>query len=104
MMLCLSKRIIQVDRFMRRESNFNREDFIGNEILGKTIGIVGIGHVGTRVAELCRGLFAMRVLACDPYLTKAEIAARGAEKVELAFMGGERRSVQGQSGTAERMR
>ena len=83
MMLCLSKRIIQVDRFMRRESNFNREDFIGNEILGKTIGIVGIGHVGTRVAELCRGLFAMRVLACDPYLTKAEIAARGAEKVEL---------------------
>lgn len=83
MMLCLSKRIIQVDRFMRRESDFNREDFIGNEILGKTIGIVGIGHVGSRVAELCRGLFAMRVLACDPYLTRAEIAARGAEKVEL---------------------
>lgn len=81
MMLCLSKRIIQVDRFMRRESDFNREGFMGNEILGKTIGIVGLGHVGTRIAELCRGLFAMRVLACDPYLTEAEIAGRGAEKV-----------------------
>jgi D-3-phosphoglycerate dehydrogenase len=83
MILCLSKRLIQVDRFMHRESHFDRESFMGNEIFGKTIGIVGIGHVGSRVAELCRGLFAMRVLACDPYLTKAEISARGAEKVDL---------------------
>ena len=83
MMLCLSKRIIQVDRFMRRHSNINREVFMGNDILGKTIGIVGIGHVGSRIAALCRGLLAMHVLACDPYLTEAEIAARGAQKVEL---------------------
>jgi D-3-phosphoglycerate dehydrogenase len=83
MMLCLSKRIIQVDRFMRCHSNINREAFMGNDILGKTIGIIGIGHVGSRIAVLCRGLFAMHVLACDPYLTEAEIAARGARKVEL---------------------
>ena len=83
MMLCLSKRIIQVDRFIRGHSNINREAFMGNDILGKTIGIIGIGHVGSRIAALCRGLFAMRVLACDPYLTEAEIAARGAQKVEL---------------------
>ena len=83
MMLCLSKRIIQVDRFMRRHSHINREAFMGNDIVGKTIGIIGIGHVGSRIAALCRGLFAMQVLACDPYLTEAEIAARGARKVEL---------------------
>jgi len=83
MMLCLSKRIIQADRFMRRQPGIDREAFMGNDILGKTIGIIGIGNVGSRIAELCRGLFAMRVLACDPYLTEAEIAARGAEKVEL---------------------
>ena len=83
MMLCLSKRIIQADRFMRRQPGINREAFMGSDILGKTVGIIGIGHVGSRVAELCGGLFAMRVLACDPYLTKAEIAAQGAEKVEL---------------------
>jgi len=83
MMLCLSKKIIQADRLMHRESDFDRLCFMGNEIIGKTIGIVGIGHVGSRLAELCRGLFAMRVLACDPYLTREEIAARGAEKVEL---------------------
>jgi len=83
MMLCLSKRIIQVDRFVRCHSSINREEFMGNDILGKTIGIIGIGHVGRRVAALCGGLFAMHVMACDPYLTEAEIAARGAQKVEL---------------------
>jgi D-3-phosphoglycerate dehydrogenase len=84
MMLCLAKRIVEVDRAMRREKNLDRNLFIGNDMYGKTIGIIGIGHVGSRIAELCGGLFKMRVLACDPYLTKQEIAARGAEKVELA--------------------
>ena len=38
---------------------------------------IGIGHVGTRVAELCRGLFQMRVLAYDPYLSATEMTERG---------------------------
>ena len=83
MMLCLSKRIIQTDRFMRRASGIERNAFMGNDVYGKCIGVVGIGHVGSRVAELCRSLFAMRVLAYDPYLPAAEIAARGAEPVAL---------------------
>ncbi|HEY2135040.1 MAG TPA: hydroxyacid dehydrogenase [Xanthobacteraceae bacterium] len=83
MMLCLAKRIIQVDRAMRRDKNLDRNVFMGNDVFGKTIGVIGIGHVGSRISELCRGLFNMRVLACDPYLTREEIAARGAEKVEL---------------------
>jgi D-3-phosphoglycerate dehydrogenase len=83
MMLCLAKKIIQVDRAMRREKNLDRSLFMGNDMFGKTIGIIGIGHVGSRISELCRGLFHMNVIACDPYLTKDEIAARGAEKVEL---------------------
>ena len=83
MMLCLTKKIIQVDRAMRREKNLNRSLFMGNDMFGKTIGIIGIGHVGSRISELCGGLLRMKVIACDPYLTKEEIAARGAEKVEL---------------------
>lgn len=83
MMLCLSKKIIQDDRLMHRESNFNRLNFMGNEIFGKTIGIVGIGPGRSRLSELCGSLFAMHVLAYDPYLTEEEILARGAEKVEL---------------------
>jgi len=83
MLLTLSKRILESDRAMRREANVNRNALIGNEAKGKTIGIVGIGNVGRRIAELCKGLLHMKVIAYDPYLTKEEIAARGGEKVEL---------------------
>jgi D-3-phosphoglycerate dehydrogenase len=83
MLLTLSKRIIEADRLLRRERDVNRNALIGNEAQGRTIGIVGIGHVGRRIAELCKGLLGMKVLAYDPYLSAAEIAARGGEKVEL---------------------
>jgi D-3-phosphoglycerate dehydrogenase len=83
MMLTLSKRIVETDRYMRRESGILRNDFIGRDLTGRTIGIIGLGHVGSRIAELCRGLFRMRALACDPYLTEEQIAAHGAEKVTL---------------------
>ncbi|MGL3214783.1 hydroxyacid dehydrogenase [Bradyrhizobium sp. BR 1433] len=83
MMLTLSKRIIQSDRRLRREANVNRNDLIGNELKEKTVGIVGLGNVGRRIAELCRGLLHMKVIAYDPYLTADEMAKRGGEKVEL---------------------
>jgi len=83
LVLALSKRISETDRYMRRENDIRRNEFIGNDILGKTIGIVGLGHVGGRVAEICRAAFNMRVLAYDPYLTADQVTERGAEKVEL---------------------
>jgi D-3-phosphoglycerate dehydrogenase / 2-oxoglutarate reductase len=83
MLLTLSKRIIEGDRALRRERDVNRNALIGNEAQGRTIGIVGIGYVGRRIAELCKGLLGMKVLAYDPYLSAAEIVGRGAEKVEL---------------------
>jgi D-3-phosphoglycerate dehydrogenase len=82
MMLTLSKRIIETDRRMRAGPDIPRNQYIGRELLNRTVGVIGIGNVGGRVAELCRGLFKMRVLAYDPYLTAAQVAARGAEKVE----------------------
>src|SRR5260370_19694727 len=83
MMLTLSKRIIEADRALRRDANVNRNALIGNEVQGKTVGIIGIGNVGRRIAELCKGLLHMKVIAYDPYLSAEEIAARGGEKAEL---------------------
>src|SRR3982075_2939417 len=83
MLLTLSKRIIEADRALRRDPNVNRNALIGTEAQGKTIGIVGLGNVGRRIAELCNGLLGMKVLAYDPYLTADEMAARGGGKVEL---------------------
>ncbi len=84
MLLTLSKRIIEADRALRRERDVNRNALMGTEAQGRTIGIVGIGNVGRRIAELCKGLLGMKVLAYDPYLSASEIAGRGGEKVELA--------------------
>lgn len=83
MMLTLSKRIIETDRRMRAGPNIPRNQYVGRELLNRTVGIIGIGNVGGRLAELCRGLFQMRVLAYDPYLTAEQIKAKGAEKVEF---------------------
>ena len=83
MLITLSKRIIQADRAIRREANVNRNALIGMEVQGKTIGIVGLGNVGRRIAALCKGLLSMNVLAYDPYLSVTEMAERGGEKVAL---------------------
>lgn len=43
----------------------------GVEISGKTLGVIGCGRIGSRVARMAQGGFGMRVLAYDPYLTEA---------------------------------
>jgi len=86
LMLCLSKQIIQSDKALRREAGIDRFAFTGRELKGRVIGIVGLGRIGTRLAELCRVLFGMEVLAVDPYLSQDVIASRGAAKVEMAEM------------------
>ena len=83
MMLTLSKRIVEADRHLRSGKAHERNAFTGRELLNKTVGVLGIGNVGGRLAELCRGLFNMRVLAYDPFMTAEQVKARGAEKVEL---------------------
>ena len=83
-MLALSKKIVLSDRAMRKQSDLDRFLYTGNDVVGKTVGIIGLGNIGGRVAELCKGLFRMTVLAYDPYLTKEQMAAKGAQKVELA--------------------
>lgn len=82
MMLSLSRQMMQCDRRMRREWGFPREEVMGHEIRGRTLGVVGIGNVGTRVARLARA-FGMEVLATDPYVPPAQIAQRGARAVTL---------------------
>jgi D-3-phosphoglycerate dehydrogenase len=79
-MLVLSKRLVEADRAMRRDRKWNRLAFKGRDVDGKTVGIVGLGAIGRRVAQLCRNAFGMRVLACDPYLPDPEFGKRHAEK------------------------
>ncbi len=50
---------------------------MGTEVQGKTLGLVGLGRIGRRVAEICRLAFQMRVLAFDPYLTEETASTLG---------------------------
>lgn len=56
---------------------------LGTEVRGKTLGLVGLGRIGKRVAEICRLAFAMRVVACDPMVLPEQAAALGVELTSL---------------------
>jgi D-3-phosphoglycerate dehydrogenase len=85
MMLSLSKRIVEADRAIRREI-LDRNSFMGHDLFGQTVGIVGLGNVGKRLAQLCNGLFSMRVLAYDPYVSADVMKQNHVEKVDLASL------------------
>ena len=82
LMLGVSRRMLEGDRRMRREIGYPREDVMGHELRGQTVGLVGIGHIGKRVAALARA-FGMEVIATDPLLSAEEIAKRGAKPVSF---------------------
>ncbi len=86
MMLSLTKKIPQTDRSLHREMRTPREQFKGWNAHGRTLGIIGLGNVGRRVARICGLGLQMRVLAFDPYLSADEIQARGATKVDFATL------------------
>src|SRR5689334_17251724 len=61
---------------------WEKNRFMGVEITGKVLGLVGAGNIGSIVADRAKGL-KMRVLAYDPYLSPERAADLGIEKVEL---------------------
>lgn len=93
MLLSLAKNIPQTDRSLRSGERRSRELFKGWNTTGRTLGIVGIGNTGRRLARMCGQGLLMKVLAYDPYLTAEEIRERGAAKVELATLLAESRFV-----------
>jgi D-3-phosphoglycerate dehydrogenase len=55
----------------------------GTDLRGKTLGLIGVGRIGGRVAQICRGAFSMRVLAHDPYVSPERAAELGVELAEI---------------------
>ena len=80
LLLDVSRRISECNALLHTKTGFSRESVMGREIHGKTIGIIGLGHTGSRVAALARA-FGMQVLAFDPYLSAEQITQSGAETV-----------------------
>jgi D-3-phosphoglycerate dehydrogenase len=65
-----------------RAGRWERKPFIGTELAGKTLGIVGLGRIGGAVAQRAAA-FGMTLLASDPFISRARAEALGAELVPL---------------------
>jgi D-3-phosphoglycerate dehydrogenase len=78
LILACAKRTIVLDR-MTRKCDWSPRRWKGlTEIRGLTLGIIGVGNIGRRVARL-GAAFGLRVLGYDPYVAPQELRARGAE-------------------------
>jgi D-3-phosphoglycerate dehydrogenase / 2-oxoglutarate reductase len=80
MMLAHTRHVHRGHASMAR-GEWEKKAFMGGELRGKTLGLVGIGRIGARVAELSKA-FGMKVLAYDPYVPHDKARAIGVEKRE----------------------
>ena len=81
LMLACVKRTRHIDT-LTRKGDWGATRVVGNtELAGKTLGIVGVGNIGRRVAKFA-GAIGMRVLAYDKYVPDDEVRRRGAEPVK----------------------
>src|ERR671912_338177 len=81
LMLALARQIPQADA-STQAGKWEKNRFMGVEITGKTLGIIGCGNIGAIVADRALGL-KMKVIAYDPFLSAERAMDLGVEKVEL---------------------
>jgi D-3-phosphoglycerate dehydrogenase len=81
MMLALARRIPQANA-STRAGKWEKSAFLGVEVTGKTLGLIGCGNVGSIVADRAQGL-RMKVIAYDPFLSPDRAKTLGVEKVGL---------------------
>jgi D-3-phosphoglycerate dehydrogenase len=81
LMLALLRRIPAADASVK-SGEWERAAYTGQELRGKTLGVIGLGKIGKAVARRAGG-FEMRVLASDPYLTEDQVSEHGARLVGM---------------------
>ena len=80
--LALARGVNRIDPQMKSGVLWPRDAFMGCELEGKTIGIIGLGKIGTKVAKHCLG-FDMRVIGYDPLLSPQQAADLGVEYMAI---------------------
>src|SRR6478672_3204725 len=81
LMLSLARQIPEADA-STRAGKWEKNKFLGVEIFGKTLGVIGCGNIGSIVADRALGM-RMKVVAFDPFLSQERADDLGVEKVEI---------------------
>ncbi|TFG45153.1 MAG: phosphoglycerate dehydrogenase, partial [Dehalococcoidia bacterium] len=81
LMLSLARHIPRANASLK-SCQWKRSDFMGTELKGKILGVVGLGNIGSEVAKRARG-FEMKVLGYDPYVTEERAKSMQVELVTL---------------------
>ena len=84
MLLAAARQIPEANQ-STHAGKWEKSRFMGVEVYGKTLGLIGAGNIGSIVADRAQGL-KMRVIAYDPYLTAERAADLTLEKVELDYL------------------
>lgn len=80
-MLCMARSIPQASA-STKSGKWEKKKFMGSELRGKTLGILGLGYIGQEVAKRARG-FEMKIIASDPYANPKIAADLGVSLVSL---------------------
>jgi len=83
LMMAATRKITQGSQAVKNSEWSSRAGMIGMEIKGKTIGIIGLGNIGSRSAEILSKGFGANVIASDPYISKERFGQFGAKEVAL---------------------
>ncbi|NHV99974.1 MAG: hydroxyacid dehydrogenase [Thaumarchaeota archaeon] len=77
LMLSALRRIVEANDSVRKGGWHERAKFVGRNLSSLTVGVVGFGNIGSRVAEILRKGFGSRVIAYDPYVQEEKMRALG---------------------------
>ena len=80
LLLCVARKIPQADASLR-DKKWSRKDFEGVELYNKTLGVIGMGRIGSELSRRAIA-FGMRVIAYDPYLSAARARSLQVELTE----------------------
>jgi len=83
LMIALARRFPAITEVVQREGwVWPEPKYLGQDLAGKTLALVGAGRIGRRMARMASAGFDMRVVACDPYVDAETMLAAGVEKAE----------------------
>ena len=82
LMFCLANKICVANADLRSGNFRAREDYTGIELEGKTIGVVGLGRIGSETTRRCRSGLGMTVISYDPYVSAEKFESAGCARAD----------------------